>query len=306
MSGKAVALLTSVAIGAGAGTGFAQDLPQNGAPGAAPGSRESQPLARQAARRPGPDRDPLEQRYQIGTMERVLENAVEHGASLWRDRLQALAPVQTLLLDNPRARGYRLEGYGLFFDIDVPSLETTLFSAFRTLDQNGLGIQSAVGLVKSFIQSQAASDTNLQQAIKRIELQVGPSIAALSLATPPAAAADVAGTRAAAGSAALASDAATAGSPPADAILANPEEAYRAEVMRAVIDALLDHSAPLGLSADEWLTVGVRRNEVRPRIGLDSNAQTFIARVHGSDLAAFHAGQLTRDDAIKRVEVRVF
>ena len=93
---------------------------------------------------------------------------------------------------------------------------------------------------------------------------------------------------------------------PNDPILVNPEEAYRAEVMQAVVDALLDYSAPLGLGADEWLTVGVRRNEVRPRIGLETNAQTFVARVRGSDLSAFRSGQLTRDDAIKRVEVRVF
>jgi hypothetical protein len=57
---------------------------------------------------------------------------------------------------------------------------------------------------------------------------------------------------------------------------------------------------------EHWQSVGVRRNEVRPRIGLDNNAQTFIARVRGSDLAAFRAGQISREDAIKRVEVRVF
>ena len=62
----------------------------------------------------------------------------------------------------------------------------------------------------------------------------------------------------------------------------------------------------LGIASEEWLSVGVRRNEVRPRIGLDNNAQTYIARVRGGDLAAFRAGQITRDDAIKRVEVRVF
>ena len=126
-----------------------------------------------AARQQGPARNPFDQlRYQIGIMERVLENAVEHGASVWRDRLQALAPVQALLLDNARVRGYRLEGYGMFFDIDVPSLDLTLFSAFRTLDQNGLGVQSALNQLKAFVQSQGASDVNVQQALKRLELQV--------------------------------------------------------------------------------------------------------------------------------------
>jgi hypothetical protein len=278
-------------------------------------------------------------RYQIGTMERVLENAVEHGASLWRDRLQALAPVEVSLLDSPRVRGYRIDDYGLFFDVEVPSGEMALFSAFRTLDQNGLGLQSAMSQVKAFIQAQAAGNANVQQAMRRIELQMGPAMAGASLAAQSATIAPSAPqARTAAGSTVSAStfpgaagpgatvSAATvqpavqaavqAPAPPtasaapgpsaSDAILVNPEEAYRAEVMRAVIDALIDYSAPLGLDPSEWLTVGVRRNEVRPRIGLDTNAQTFIARVRGSDLAAFRTGQLTRQDAIKRVELRVF
>ena len=38
-----------------------------------------------------------EQRYPIGMMERVLESAVEHGAAVTRDRLQALIPAEMLL-----------------------------------------------------------------------------------------------------------------------------------------------------------------------------------------------------------------
>ncbi len=243
--------------------------------------------------------NPFDQlRYQIGTMERVLETAVEHGASVWRDRLQALGPVQALLLDNARVRGYRIEGYGMFFDIDVPSLETTLFSAFRTLDQNGLGVQSALSQVKAFVQAQASGDVNIEQAVKRLELELAPSRKASSSL-------EVLAARTSSGSAAVAVDTPLT-LDPSDPILANPDDSYRTEVMQAVIDAVIDYSAPLGLTADEWLTVGVRRNEVRPRIGLETNAQTVVARVRGSDLSAFRSGQLTRDEAIKRVEVRVF
>src|SRR5262245_17918402 len=67
--------------------------------------------------------------YQIGVMERVLEGAVEHGAALFRDRLQTVAPdapAQVLILDNPRVRGFRLDAYGVFFDVEVPSLNGTL------------------------------------------------------------------------------------------------------------------------------------------------------------------------------------
>ena len=70
-------------------------------------------------------RQQAESRYQMLVMERVLEDAVEHGASLWRDRLQVVLPAQTMLLDNARVIGYRLDDYGIFFNVDVPSLETT-------------------------------------------------------------------------------------------------------------------------------------------------------------------------------------
>src|SRR5580765_1290046 len=114
--------------------------------------------------------------YQIAVMERVLEGAVEHGASLIRDRLQAIAPdapAQMLILDNPRVRGFRLDSYGVFFDVEVPSLNGTLTWSLRTLDQNDLGLQSALNVLKSHVN--ADGDVGLQQALKRIELQVGPA-----------------------------------------------------------------------------------------------------------------------------------
>ena len=66
-----------------------------------------------------------EQRYQIGQMERVLEGAVEHGVTIIRDRVQELAqvPAELLVSDNARARGFRLDGYGVFFDVIVPSFD---------------------------------------------------------------------------------------------------------------------------------------------------------------------------------------
>ena len=61
-------------------------------------------------------------------MERVLEGAVEHGLTITRDRVQTLAqaPADLLVSENAHARGFRLEGYGVFFDVVVPSFETTL------------------------------------------------------------------------------------------------------------------------------------------------------------------------------------
>src|SRR5262245_44256832 len=85
-----------------------------------------------------------ESRYQIGQMERVLEGAVEHGATVMRDRLRLVLPTDMLLTESAQARGFRLDGYGVFFDVEVPSLEGPLPWSFQSLDQNNLGIQSAL------------------------------------------------------------------------------------------------------------------------------------------------------------------
>ena len=77
-------------------------------------------------------------------MERVLEGAVEHGVTNIRDRLQALGPTELLISDNARARGFRLDGYGVFFDVVAPSFDTTVLWSMRALDQNDLGLESAL------------------------------------------------------------------------------------------------------------------------------------------------------------------
>src|SRR4029077_6784858 len=71
---------------------------------------------------------------------------------------------------------------GVFFDVEVPSLNGTLTWSLRTLDQNDLGLQSALNVLKARLDP---ADVDLQQALKRVELQVGPL-------TPPAPAVPVA------------------------------------------------------------------------------------------------------------------
>jgi hypothetical protein len=243
--------------------------------------------------------DQKQSRYQIGVMERVLEGAVEHGATVTRDRLQALLPAQMLISENARVRGFRLDGYGVFFDVEVPSLEGTLPWSFRTLDQNDLGLESALKALQSHVE--AAGDPNLRQALERVELQVGP-MTRVTRST----ARTVAGGAGATGSASVASAGADA-QPSIDPILNNPEEAYRGEVKQALMEAMLDHSGPLAIGPDEWLTIAARRNEDRARLApADSDAQTIVIRASGVDLAAFRAGRISREDAVKRIEVRVF
>jgi hypothetical protein len=238
-----------------------------------------------------------EQRYQIGQMERVLEGAVEHGLAITRDRVQTLAqaPADLLVSENAHARGFRLEGYGVFFDVVVPSFETTWTWSLRTLDQNDLGLQSALRTLQSHVKTE--NDPDLVQALKRLELQVGPAVLARSSAPAERNA------RNTSGSAAATAD----NQPPADPIMSDPNEAYRTEVLAALKDAMLAHSSSLRIGPNEWLTIAAKGNDDRPRLApADSGSGTRMIRLRGLDLAEFLAGRITREEALKRIEELMF
>jgi hypothetical protein len=249
-----------------------------------------------------------EARYQIGQIERLLEGAVEFAATVFRDRLQALMPADMLLTENARARGFRLDGYGVFFDVEVPSLEGTLAWSFRTLDQNALGLESALRTLRAFVERAATNDVNLEQALRRIELQVGPvGPAAGGVAAP------FTGARTATGAAASVPAATTSPLPaavdprPRDPILDDPDEAWRGQVREALVDTMLEHSRGLSIGMNEMLTVAARGINNGPRlVPTDTEVRTLVITVRGADLTAFLAGQISREEARKRVEVRMF
>ncbi len=227
-----------------------------------------------------------ELRYQIGQVERLLEGAVEHGATVMRDRLRVVLPADMLLTEEARARGFRLDGYGVFFDVEVPSLEGPLPWSFQTLDQSNLGIQSALQTLRSFVEDAGAKDQNVQQALKRVELQVTPmGVTAVSASTGASAQLE-------------------------ERVPRSQEQAnqsYRETITSALVDAMLEHSRGLGVGPTEWLTVAARGSDDRPRLNpADSESQTWLISIRGADLMAFLGGQVSRDDAVKRVEVRVF
>jgi hypothetical protein len=263
-------------------------------------------FAQNAAAAAKADADLKQQRYQIGQMERLLEGAVEHGLNMVKDRLQTLSqtPADLLVSDNAHARGFRLDGYGVFFDISVPSFNASWTWSLRTLDQNDLGLDSALKTIQTYVKN--SGDVNLEQALKRVELQVNP----VGLARPAAAAPALApptGARTLTGSAATAQDAPPPAQQSADALVADVNEAYRAEVTQALMDAMLDHSSSLAIAPAEWLVIAAKGNEDRPRLGpADTDSRTRIIRLRGADLSAYLARQITREEALRRIEVRIF
>jgi hypothetical protein len=238
----------------------------------------------------------LQLRYQLSVMEKVLEQAVQHGAQMMGRTIQTMAPDLLLFSGPARARGFKLDGYGFFFDVEVPAFRRSVAWSFRTLNQAQAGIDTALEALRRHVQSMPTGSgrNNLEQALKRIELQVG---------APPTAA--MAGSNASPGPTPNDQMRPVAELPAAPAN-DDPNDAYTNEVKGALIDAMLDHSGSFPVGVDEWLTVAARGDEAWLTPGDMYEAQTLVLRIRGADLAAFRADRLTRDEARLRVEVRQF
>jgi hypothetical protein len=90
------------------------------------------------------------------------------------------------------------------------------------------------------------------------------------------------------------------------ALLDDPNAHYTDAVKRQLIDAMLDHSLPMDLGADEWLTVAARDGEGPTTPGEIYDPETIVLRVKGSDLAIYAADRSRREEIRRKVQVVVF
>ena len=265
-----------------------------------------------SAQQPGPAAD--QARFHLFTMEGVLERAVQQGANRLSRQVQRLMPDMLLISGSAEARGFRLDGYGVFFDVEVPVLRRSVAWSLRTMvDENGMAATHALQEFKAHLETiqDPRVKASLQQALKRIELQVGPVQEPGLTPAPRTPAIPTRGTVTALGAEPLAEAAPALPkklTPQDEALLTNPSKVYEDEVIGALVDAMLDYSAPIGVGPEEWLTVAARDNEQRDRLMPNEayDLMTIVLRIKGSDLAAFRADRLTREEARKRVEVREF
>jgi hypothetical protein len=250
----------------------------------------------------------LQVRYQVRQMEGVLSAAAEHGAKIAREKLRAVIPADMLLSDSVRVRGIPLEGYGLYFDVEMPPLEGVILAIFQTLDQNRLGLQSAMREVSALVNS--TNNTNVQQSWRRIEMQMQASVPSAP-STGQAAGGQTADPqrRLTGSAAALSVDTArapAAGTTSGQAV-SNPQDTYHREVQNALIDAMLDHSAALRITDSDWLTVAARGNDDRPRLGPGDDESPIVQiSVRGAVLSSYLAKQISREEAIGRFVIKMF
>jgi len=246
-----------------------------------------------------------ELRHQIYVMEGALARAVAFGAQRLNQEIRSVMPDLVMLAGDANARGFYLEGHGVFFDVEVPVLRQSMLWSLRMLmEQDQQGAQSALTELRRHVEALPAGQRGaLDTAIRRLERRV-------SVMTPAADPAPTAGAQTVAASAPVAAPAAPARDDARTSrLLDDPGGAYTELVQRALIDAMIDFSAPMALGADEWLTVAARDNERRDMLAPQAPFEevvTVMLRIRGSDLAAYRAGRIDRDEARRRVAVSQF
>ncbi len=244
-------------------------------------------------------------RYQLALMEGVLEAAVQQGARIVSRQWRQVSSETLFISGNARARGIPLEGYGVLFDVAVPSMRQSVAWTWRMLDRESAAasdLQLLRGLLKSVTDPLQKREIDL--AIRRLELQVGP--VAPAMADPVVVSQADPGRTGDPTTRPAPTAAGAAGRDDLEALMEDPGELYTREVQKALMDAMLDHSHALALGPDEFLTVAAY-DEAGRITGSDlMEPKTILFRIRGNDLQAFRAGRLTRDDARKRIEVREY
>ena len=232
-------------------------------------SSQAQPSSEVAAGRA----ESSQLRYQLRVMERGLEEAVEHSARNFASSMEEATPGAARFMGNTGAHGFRLDGYGLFFDVQIPVLRRSLSWVFRHLNRGHSELGPALQSLRQHMRSFDNVDVrdSLEEALRSIESLVGhPS--------PP--------------------------SPPPDV---DPREVYAMEIRDALANAMLDYTDSLPLAANEWLTVATTSSGNRADSPTDlPRGLGLMLRVPGRVLIALRRGEMARSEALNRIEYSEF
>jgi hypothetical protein len=227
------------------------------------------------AQAPANEAEQVKARQRISTMEGVLERAVSNGAENMLRQVRTVTPDAPMLSGVPQVRGFRLDGYGVFFDVEVPALRLPVTWPLRYLiEDNRAAVAATLAELRTMIADQPVRDRDRFELLaQRLE-----SRAVVPRTSPRQ----------------------------ADPVITEPDVAYTKAVRESLIDAMIENSGPMPVGADEWLTVAARDNVPRDPLmpGDTAGLNTLIFRIKGSDLAAFRAGRLSLDEARRHVLVQ--
>lgn len=278
---------------------------------------------------PASAKTPDARRDDIRMMESVLTQALQKGAQDLARMLRVNQPNSAFVTGTGRARGIILDGYGLLFDVDVPGMRQSVVwseQMLQLMQERERTVQALAGMraddpLRKVAEMQYRTIERLLDAARGGQVLIPNPAAPTQLAQQGTVnAQNVSGVSetvitntpvppAASNAAADAARVVAAPAPPSvspSAVARDPNELYTESVKNALIDAMLKYSAFLKLGDSEWLTVAASDSEGPPIQGQIDDTSRIVIRVKGADLTAFQAGKLTREEVLKKVEVREY
>jgi hypothetical protein len=225
-------------------------------------------------------------RDEVRMMEVILTNAVRTGAENLGRQLQISDPGSLVVTGTARARGFILDGYGVFFNVDVPMMKQSVIWTTQMLIR-----EQRREFLRQFIANNADGPARRQaeMQLKTLERPTGPAPVAQTAPSGMASAQSV-------------PDATLASGPDSR----DPNELYTDAVKNSLINAMLDHSSSLKIGPDEWLIVAAQDSEGPLTNGQIYDASTIMLRIKGADLIAFQSNRITREEVLKKVDIREF
>lgn len=231
-------------------------------------------------------------RQRIATMEVILQQAVTNGADNVLRQVQNVMPDRPMLNGAPRARGVRLQGYGVFFQVQVPSLILPVMWPLRQLTQDNQNRQLMALLDRMQLE---VARLEPGESRRNLQLQIADLQTRLTGATRPEA-----------GRVSAASLVAGQGQvrPVDQTVLDDPQSAYTSAVKASLIEAMLEQSQGLTIADNEWLVVAASDDAPRNPLFPGDDSSTWVMRVKGSDLMALRTKSISPEEARQRVEIR--
>jgi len=98
--------------------------------------------------------DQVKARQRISMLEGVLERAVSNGADNMVRQMKAVMGDAPMLTGVPEVRGFRLDGYGVFFDVEVPALRLPVTWPLRYMFRDN---RETMGIVNELLEPYAGA-----------------------------------------------------------------------------------------------------------------------------------------------------
>jgi len=225
-------------------------------------------------------------------MEALLERAVVagiHGAQAEMPDL--LSNPWMFATSSPRARGFKIDNYGVFFEVEVPGLPASITWSMEVVNRsNDAAIARELAQLRQLIA--AVTDKKMQEQLASTVSQLQQHV------TGAAALSDSPGPRLINGQ--LISPAPASTPPPS-----SPEEVYTREVQKALVAVMVEQGITLQIAPDDWFTVAACDSQGSGRLAPGGpDLMTLYLSIKGKDLAALRARQITPEEAAKRIVIK--